>query len=132
MAWCSTQLQTQARSSERLLLKQDSLLIQELLLAPALLQLKGLQGLMMWEAQTPMSIQLSTQAQHLRLRMLPATCQAQRKTSLRTKLCPKQSSQLHRLMHRQQRAHLQLRAAWRPLPAPPVLPLQLLGAVTVS
>lgn len=93
MAWCSTHLQTQARSLERLLLKQDSLLIQKLLLAPALLQLKGLHALMK-QALTPMSIQLSTQAQHLRLRMVPATCQTQRKTSLRTKLCPKQSSQL--------------------------------------
>jgi hypothetical protein len=31
---------------------------------------------MMREAQIPMSIQLSTQVQHLRLRMLPALCQA--------------------------------------------------------
>ena len=131
MAWCSTQLQTQARSLERLLSKQDSLLIHKLLLAPALLQLKGLQALMK-EALTPMSIQLSTQVQHLRLRMLPATCQVQHRTSSRTKLRPNQSSQLHRLMHRQQRAHMLLRAAWRPLPAPPVLPSQLLGAGTVS
>ena len=76
MAGCSTQLQMQTHSLERLLLKQNSLLIQMLLLTPALLQLKRLQALMMREAQIPMSIQLSTQVQHLRLRMLPALCQA--------------------------------------------------------
>ena len=64
MAWCSTQLQMQIRSVEHLLLKQNSLLIQYLLLILALLQLRDLQALMQ-EAQTLLSIQLSTQVQHL-------------------------------------------------------------------